>query len=71
VVSALPLVYLPQELYPFFRLDALLENSCHAALVQLTVDDCVCSRMALKSPSFHFVLRQVPSDEVVGEWLHP
>jgi hypothetical protein len=26
VVSALPLVYLPQELYPFFRLDALLET---------------------------------------------
>jgi hypothetical protein len=33
VVSALPLVCLPQELYPFFRLDALLEDSCHAALV--------------------------------------
>jgi hypothetical protein len=27
VVSALPLVYLPQQLYPFFRLDALLEDS--------------------------------------------
>jgi hypothetical protein len=24
---ALPLVYFPQELYPFFRLDALLEDS--------------------------------------------
>jgi hypothetical protein len=27
VVSALPLVYLPKELYPFFRLDALLDDS--------------------------------------------
>jgi hypothetical protein len=27
VVSALPLVYFPQQLYPFFRLDALLEDS--------------------------------------------
>jgi hypothetical protein len=71
MVSALPLVYLPQELYPFFRLDALLEDARHAALVQLTVDDCVCSRAALKSPSFHFVLREVPSDEVVGERLRP
>jgi hypothetical protein len=23
----------------------------------------------LKSPGFHFILWQVPSDEVVGEWL--
>jgi hypothetical protein len=28
-------------------------------------------RMALEPPGFCFVLRQVPSDEVVGEWLRP
>jgi hypothetical protein len=27
IVPALPLVYFPQQLYPFFRLDALLEDS--------------------------------------------
>jgi hypothetical protein len=27
VVPAFPLVYFPQQLYPFFRLDALLEDS--------------------------------------------
>jgi hypothetical protein len=26
-------------------------------------------RTTLKSPGFCFILRQVPSDEVVGEWL--
>jgi hypothetical protein len=27
VVPTLPLMYLPQQLYPFFRLNALLEDS--------------------------------------------
>jgi hypothetical protein len=64
-------MYLSQQLYPFFRLDALLKNSRHAALVQFTIDDGVSQRATLKSPSFSFVLRQVPSDEVVGERLCP
>jgi hypothetical protein len=71
MVPALSLMYLSQQLYPFLRLDALLEDSRHAALVQFTVDDGVRQRAMLKSPSFCFVLRQVPSDEIVGEWLHP
>jgi hypothetical protein len=70
-MSALPLVYLLQQLFSFFRFDALLEDSRHTALVQLAVDDGVCLRAALESPGLCFVLRQVPSDEVVGERLHP
>jgi hypothetical protein len=68
-MSALPLVYLPQQLFSFFWLNALLEDSRHTAFVQLAVDDGVCMYAALESPSFCFVLRQVPGDEVVGEWL--
>jgi hypothetical protein len=71
VVPALPLMYLSQQFDPFLRLDALLEDSRYAALVQFTIDDGVCQRTTLKSPSFCFVLRQVPSDEVVGERLRP
>jgi hypothetical protein len=62
-------MYLSQQLYPFLQLDALLEDPRHAALVQFTIDDGVRQRATLKSPSFYFVLRQVPSDEVVGERL--
>jgi hypothetical protein len=71
MVAALPLMYLSQQLYPFFWLNALLEDARHAALVQLTVDDYVCSHAALKSPGFQFILWHVPGDEVVGEWLRP
>jgi hypothetical protein len=70
-MPALPLMYLSQQLYPFLRLDALLEDSRHAALVKFAVDDGVHQRATLESPSFCFVLRQIPSDEVVGEWLCP
>jgi hypothetical protein len=64
-------MYFLQQLSPFFRLDAFLEDSQHAALVQLAVDDGVRLRTVLESPSFCFVRRKVPSEEVVGEWLHP
>jgi hypothetical protein len=67
----IPVASLSQQLYPFFRLDALLEDCRHTALVQFTVDDGVRQRTTLELPSFCFVLRQVPSDEVVGEWLCP
>jgi hypothetical protein len=33
VVAVLPLLYLSQQLYPFFWLDALLEDARYAALV--------------------------------------
>jgi hypothetical protein len=42
VVPALPLMYFSQQLYPFLRLDALLEDPRHAALVQFTIDDGAC-----------------------------
>jgi hypothetical protein len=71
VMSALPLVYLLQQPFSFFRLDALLEDSRHTAFVQLAVDDGVCLLAALESPGFCFVLWQVPSDKVVGERLRP
>jgi hypothetical protein len=49
-MSALPLVYLLQQLFSFFWLDALLEDSRHTAFVQLVVDDGVHLRTALESP---------------------
>jgi hypothetical protein len=39
VMSTLPLMYLLQQLLPFFRLDALLEDPRCATLLQLTVDE--------------------------------
>jgi hypothetical protein len=60
-------MYFFQKLSPFFWLDALLEDPRHAALVQLAVDDGVCLSTALEPPSFCFVRRQVPIEEVVGE----
>jgi hypothetical protein len=71
VVSTLPLVYLPPQILSLFWLDALLEDSRHAAVVQFIIDDGVRLCVALESPGFCFILRQVPSDEVVAEWLHP
>jgi hypothetical protein len=48
-MSALPLMYLLQQLSSFLWLNALLEDSCHAAHVQLVVDDGVCLCAALES----------------------
>jgi hypothetical protein len=69
VVSALPLMYLFLQFSSLFRLNAFLEDSQHAALVQLAIDDGVRLRAALESPGFCFIPRPVPSYEVVGEWL--
>jgi hypothetical protein len=71
MMPALPLMYLSQQLYSFLWLDAFLEDSRHAALIQFAIDDGVRQRATLESSSFCFILRQVRSDEVVGEWLCP
>jgi hypothetical protein len=47
-MSALSFVYILQQLSSFFRLDALLEDSRHAVLVQLAVDYGVRLRTALE-----------------------
>ena len=71
VMSALSLVDLPEELYPFSRLDAPLEHPTYAAFVQLVVDDCVGLGPSLNLPGSDSVLGQLAICQVGEEFLCP
>ena len=70
-MSALSLVDLPEELYPFSQLDAPLEHPTYAAFVQLVVDDCIGLGPSLNLPGLDSIIRQHTVGEVGEEFLCP
>ena len=60
VVPALALIYVEEDVYALFLLDAALEHAGGAALDELVVDDVVGGRPALHLPSFGLVHGENP-----------
>ena len=71
VMAALALMNISEQLEPLVRLDTALEDASGAAMDELVVDDCVCTRSALYLPSLNLVLRKSAIHQKITERLRP
>ena len=59
MVAAFSLVDVSEDCNALLLLDASLEDSSDTALDELSIDDCVCSGLALDLSCLRFVSRQI------------
>ena len=71
MVSALPLMYLLEQLLALFLVDAALEDSRGAASIELAVDDGKGFRATLDLPCLYFISWERSADQVVEDRLSP
>src|SRR4051812_16736072 len=71
VVPAFSLMNISEEFKPLVLLHTPLENSGCTSVNQLVVDDGVCARSALNSPSFIFLGRKDSINRKVSDRLCP